>query len=81
MVAAWMLSVTSRKTRASLPKKVAFVACIGLLLGLWGHLGDYGIGGYPLESTIALTVHDIILWALVGLILAWRIRPEPEAAA
>lgn len=81
MVAAWMLSVTSKKTLASLPRKVAFVACVGVLLGVWGHLGNYGIGGYPLESTIALTAHDIILWALVGLVLAWRIQPETEAAA
>jgi hypothetical protein len=80
IVAAWMLSVTSKETLASLPRKVAFVACIGLLLGVWGHLGNYGIGGYPLASTIALIAHDLALWALVGLVLAWRIRPEAQAS-
>jgi hypothetical protein len=80
VVAAWMLSVTSKKTLASPLRKVAFVACIGLLFGVWGHLGNFGIGGYPLESTIALMVHDIILWTLVGLVLAWRIRPEMETS-
>lgn len=80
IVAAWMLSVTSKETLASLPRKVAFVACIGLLLGVWGHLGNYGIGGYPLASTIALIAHDLALWALVGLVLAWRIRPEVQAS-
>jgi hypothetical protein len=78
IIAAWLLSVTSKKTLASLPIKVAFVACIGLLLGVWGHLGNHGIGGYPLESTIALMAHDIILWALVGLVLAWRLRPATD---
>jgi len=81
IVAAWMLSVTSKRTLASLPRKVAFVACIGLLLGVWGHLGNYGIGGYPLDSTIALMAHDIVLWGLVGLVLAWRLRPEAAAEA
>lgn len=80
IVAAWMLSVTSKETLASLPRKVAFVVCIGLLLGVWGHLGNYGIGGYPLASTIALIAHDLALWALVGLVLAWRIRPEAQAS-
>ena len=80
IVAAWMLSVTSKKNLASLSRKVTFVACIGLLLGVWGHLGNYGIGGHPLENTIALMVHDLILWTLVGLVLAWRLRPQPEPA-
>jgi hypothetical protein len=81
MVAAWMLSATLKKTVESPLRRTAFVACIGLLLGVWGHLGNYGIGGYPLESTIALMVHDIVLWALVGLVLAWRIRPEADSIA
>jgi hypothetical protein len=81
IVAAWMLSSASRETLASAPRKVAFVACIGLLFGVWGHLGNFGIGGYPLENTIALMVHDIVLWALVGLVLAWRIRPGADSSA
>jgi len=76
MVAAWMLSSASSKTLESTPRKIAFVACIGLLLGVWGHLGNYGIGGYPLDSTIALVAHDFLLWTLVGVVLARRIRPE-----
>jgi hypothetical protein len=78
VVAAWMLSVTSKTVLASFPRKLAFIACIGLLFGVWGHLGNFGIGGYPLADTIALMVHDIVLWALVGLVLAWRMRPETE---
>jgi len=74
MIAAWMLSVTSTRIRSSRQKKVVFVACIGLLLGASGMVENFGIGSYPLESALFLAGHNIALWALVGLVLAWRIR-------
>lgn len=74
MIAAWMLSMTSTRVRSNRKRKVIFVTCIGLLLGASGMLDNFGIGGYPLESTLLLVGHDIVLWALVGLVLAWRIR-------
>ncbi|MCP4663223.1 MAG: hypothetical protein GY856_48140 [bacterium] len=81
MLAAWMLSVTSGRIISSYPRKVLFFAMIGLLFALFDDLMDFGIGGYPLKDAFILAVHDIVVWTLIGLVVAWRIRPEPSSVA
>jgi hypothetical protein len=77
-VAAWMLSLASARTIASYPRKVLFFAAIGLLLAVFGDLMSFGIDSYSLNDALMLAGHDILAWTLVGLVVAWRIKPEPE---
>ena len=75
MVAAWMLSQTSERVMRSYTRKVLFFAGIGLLLATIGDLTKYGIGGYPARDVALMAAHEIVLWTVVGLVVAWRLRP------
>lgn len=79
-IAARMLSLTSERTIASYPRKVLFFAAIGLLVAVSGTLMSYGIDSYSLNDALLLAAHDIIVWTLVGLVVAWRMQPEPGMA-
>ncbi len=79
-VAAWMLSLTSERTIASYPRKVLFFAAIGLLFAVYGDLMSFGIDGYPLSDALMLAAYDIMVWTLVGLVVAWRMQPESGMA-
>ena len=81
MIVAWMLSVTSGRIVSAYPRKVLFCASIGLLFAVFGDLPSYGIGGYPLGSAFLLGGQNLIAWTLAGLVMAWRIRPDPWAPA
>jgi hypothetical protein len=72
---AWLLSQTSERTISSYPRKVLFFTVIGLLMGLFCDLNNYGIGGYPLDDALILVFHSIIVWTFVGLVIAWWIKP------
>ncbi len=76
LIVAWLLSQTSLRVLASYPRKVLFVAAIGVLLALMGDVMSVGIGGYPTRDGAALAVEHIALWTLAGAAIAWRIRPE-----
>jgi hypothetical protein len=81
MIAAWMLSLGSERVLSSYPRKVLFFTALGLLLGLTGHLMGFGIGGYPLNSALILTLHSIALWTVIGLVVAWRLKPSESVTA
>lgn len=76
IVAAWMLSQASVRVLSSYPRKVMFFVKIGLLIALFRDLTDFGIGSYPARDAIILAVHHIIVWTLVGLVVAWRLKHE-----
>ena len=76
MIAAWMLSLTSYRTLSSYPRKVLFFMGFGLFFALFSDLMKIGIDGYPLPDALILAAHDIILWTLIGVVVAWWLRPE-----
>jgi hypothetical protein len=78
ILAAWMLSCTSRGLLTSYRRKVGFFTAIGLLLGVTKYLTDFGIGSYPVDSAVILAVHDVVLWTVVGLVVAWKLKAQPE---
>lgn len=80
MIGAWMLLQTSDRFMASYPRKILFFVAIGLLFAVFGDLTNFGIGSYPVEDAIKLATNDIIAWTLVGLVVAWRIKPERTVA-
>lgn len=38
------------------------------------------IGSYPFGDALLFAMHDVVLWTLVGLVAAWKIRPVGESA-
>jgi len=81
IVGAWMLSTASRRTLSRYGRKVLFFTGIGLLFAVYSRLTSFGIGGYPLRDGLLLAAHDIVLWTVVGLVVAWRMRPDLGAPA
>ncbi|MFB0519210.1 MAG: hypothetical protein ACETWC_08015, partial [Acidobacteriota bacterium] len=75
MIATWLLSQTSEKILSSYLKKVLFFTGIGLLFAIFADLTNFGIGNYPLSDAFILAIHDIILWTVIGLVVAWRLKP------
>ncbi|MBN2171944.1 MAG: hypothetical protein JW819_11565 [Candidatus Krumholzibacteriota bacterium] len=78
-IAAALLAAASRRVLASFPRKVLFVGAIGLLFAVMCRLPRHGIGDYPLGDAALYALHDVAVWLLVALVLAWRIRPRGEA--
>lgn len=78
---AWLLSLTSEKVISSYPRKVLFVMLIGLLFAFFADIKKYGIGNYPLDDTLIMTFHNIILWTVLGLVISPVIKPVPGKSA
>jgi hypothetical protein len=78
MIAAWMLSATSGRILASYPLKVLFFAAIGLIVAVYGDLVQFGIDSYRLGDALMLAAYDVVAWTLVGLVVAWQIKPVSE---
>jgi hypothetical protein len=76
MIATWLLSQTTEKILSSYSRKVLFFTGIGLLYALYGDLTSFGIGDYPLSDAIIIALHNIIVWIVIGLVVAWRLKPE-----
>lgn len=74
---AWMLSAASAQIRARYHRRVLFFAALGLLLAIYGLLQNYGIDRYPWSDALLLAGRDVLSWILVGLVVAWRMQPEP----
>lgn len=49
---------------------------VGLSLAVFADLTNFGIGSYPAKDAIILAINHIMVWTLVGLVVAWRIRAE-----
>jgi len=77
LAGAWMLSRASQSVLSSYPSKVLFFTAIGVLVAVFSDLMDFGIGGYPAGDALIIAAHDIVVWTVMGLVVAWRIQPEP----
>jgi len=75
LIGAWLLSQTSRRVRASYLRKVLFFVAIGLLLAVFTDIPKFGIGNYRLADALAFAANNLLMWTIVGLVVAWRIRP------
>ncbi|MEN8120249.1 MAG: hypothetical protein ABFS35_07880 [Bacteroidota bacterium] len=76
IIAAWMLSMTNERILSSYLNKVSFFTIIGLLLAVYSTFSNFGIGNYPLSDSLILAVHNIFVWTIVGLAVAWQMKPE-----
>jgi len=72
VIAAWMLSVTSERILAKYSRRVLFVAVLGLFLAVFGDV----FSEKPMDNILLSSINSLITWALVGLVIAWRIKPK-----
>lgn len=80
-LAAWLLSLTSRRVLSSYGRRLLFFSSLGLLIGLVAHLPNFGIGSYPVSSALILFVHEIAVWTAMGLVMAWLMKPPEQVRA
>lgn len=78
LLAAALLASASPWVLERFLRRLLFVCGLGLLLVLWGPLSHFGIAAYPVKDALLLAGHDILLWAAVGLVVAWRVRPVAQ---
>jgi hypothetical protein len=76
VLAAGMLSLAGGMGRSSYWRRVLFFVGVGVLVGATSHLTRFGIGSDPLGKAVALALHDVGLWVVAGLVMAWRIKPS-----
>lgn len=79
VIAAWLLSQTSTRILTSYPKKVLFFTGIGLLFAIYGNLTRFGIGDYPFRDAFILAIYNLIVWTMIGLVMAKWMKPETDS--
>ncbi|UCC43693.1 MAG: hypothetical protein JSU65_11280 [Candidatus Zixiibacteriota bacterium] len=78
IIAAWMLSMTSRNILSRYPRRVLFVAVIGLIIALYEDVLQMSFGPTPKSYLVFLAINNVITWTLAGLVIAWRVRPVAD---
>lgn len=59
--------------------RATIVALFGVFLALSADIQLWGTELYPLDYSIFLAVNSVVGWTIVGLFVAWRIRPPTRA--
>ena len=77
IIAAWLLSKASEKILAKYTRRVLFVIVIGLIFAVYGDL----FSQKPLDLILFSSINNVITWTLMGLVLAWRIKPKSVKAS
>ena len=76
IIAAWMLSVTSDRIRSKYLLRVLFVTAIGVIIVLFEDVLQMSFGPQSEDYLLFLAVNNLICWILVGLVIAWQVRPR-----
>jgi hypothetical protein len=79
LIPAWILSGACRHGSPGFGTRVGIVSLFGLFLALTAHLQLWGLELYPLSYSLLLSANGILTWVIIGLVLAWRIRPEDRS--
>lgn len=72
---AWILANTSGRILSRYVSRLFFFTGIGIVMSLFGIMGRFSIENYPLSKTLVLTIHDLVVWIIAGLVIVWLIRP------
>ena len=78
VVAACLLSKASDSVLTRYPRRVLFVAGLGLFLAMGGDWMRALSGGQPNTQLLLATLNSLITWILVGLVIAWQVKPLPK---
>lgn len=71
LLAAWLLGLAGTRVQERYWRRVGFIALVGLLLCVTGDLPDFGIGGYPAATALAIAAFQLGSWLLAALVMAW----------
>ncbi|NIM52791.1 MAG: hypothetical protein GTO22_26690 [Gemmatimonadales bacterium] len=80
VIPTWILWRLCQQERPTLRARIAVVALFGIFLALSADLRMWGMELYPLSYSLFLGLSSVAGWVIVGLLIAWRIRPKPVAA-
>ena len=76
MAAAWLLSQASDRVLATYFRRLLFVTALGLFIAVSSDLLRGLTDEQPFPAVAEMAIASVITWALVGLVVAWRIKPE-----
>jgi len=79
IIPTWHIWSLCRNGRPGFGSRVLRVASFGVFLVLWADLRMWGMELFPLNYTLVLAASSVATWGVVGLVVAWRIRPAPAA--
>jgi hypothetical protein len=74
-VAAWLLSLASHKVQATYLRRVLFVSALGLFIAISADLMRSLTDELSFSQVAGNAIASVVTWMLIGLILAWRIKP------
>ena len=75
LIPAWILYAICRGASPTFTARATIVASLGLFVALASDIQLWGLELYPLSYSLLYVVYSLVTWALVGLVLAWRIKP------
>jgi hypothetical protein len=75
IIPSWYLWSLCRNGRPGFGSRVFLVALFGIFLALWADLRMWGMELYPLNYSLFLAASSVATWVIVGLVIAWRIKP------
>ena len=76
IIPSWCLFSLCRNGRPGFGSRVILVASFGIFLALWADLRMWGMELYPLGYSLYLAASSLATWVIVGLVVAWRIKPS-----
>jgi len=79
LIPAWFLAGLCSRESPTYGARVGVVALFGVFVTLTSELQLWGMELYPLGYSLLLSAHAITSWVVMGLFLAWRIKPAPAA--
>ncbi len=75
MAAAWLLAQASNRVLGAYLRKAAYVATLGLFLVVSGDLLRVLTDNLPVSQAMGKALISLVTWTLVGLVLAWKVKP------
>ncbi len=76
MAASWLLSQASARVLASYWRRYAYIAALGVFIILDADLMRNLTDDLSFKAVVGIALVDLITWTLVGLVLAWSVRPR-----
>jgi hypothetical protein len=77
IIPAWFLMMLCGMGRPGYGSRVFVVALFGVFLALAAYLPLWDQELYPPSYVFLLAANAVVTWVVVGLVLAWRIKPRP----
>jgi hypothetical protein len=77
-VGAMLLAGASSRILSKYSTRLLFFSGIGVVVALFGVMERFGLASYPLGPALALSLHDLAAWVVVGLLVAWLVKPAVQ---